>query len=120
MRIQPQAVLSGGIVTGYIDNQGTMLDFEFRGAQIQGGTLAGIIVNNSPIEGLITDVRLAADTYLSGGRLGGNVIGEAHAPAYLEYLQVEAGSYLNHVIIGDGVELAEGITWGDNVYFMIH
>jgi CSLREA domain-containing protein len=120
LSIQPQAVLAGGIVTGYIDNQGTMLDFEFRGAQIQGGTLAGIVINNSPIDGRITDVKLAANTYLSGGRLGGSIIGEAHAPAYLEYLTVEAGSYLNQVIIGDGVELTEGITWGKNVYFMTH
>jgi CSLREA domain-containing protein len=120
LSIQPPAVLSGGIVTGYIDNQGTMIDFEFRGAQIQGGTLAGIVINNSPIDGRITDVKLAANTYLSGGRLGGSIIGEAHAPAYLEYLTVEAGSYLDQVIIGDGVELTEEITWGNHVYFITH
>jgi hypothetical protein len=117
LSIQPQAVLSGGMVTGYIDNQGTIIDIEFRGAQIQGGILAGIIINNSPIDGVIRDVKLAADTYLSGGKLGGKIIGEAHAPAYLESLEVEADSYLNHVIIGEGVELTDGITLGNKVYF---
>ncbi len=120
LTIQPQAVLSGGIVTGYIDNQGVMTDFEFRGAQICGGTLAGVIVNNSPIAGLIMEVRLAADTYLRGGRLGGEIIGEPGAPAYLEDVEIEAGSYLNQVIIGDGVILNDGITFGEQVDFLTH
>ena len=36
----------------------------------------------------------------------------------LEYLEIEAGSYLDYVIIGEGVELAEGITLGKEVYFL--
>ncbi|NJO16040.1 MAG: sulfatase-like hydrolase/transferase [Thioploca sp.] len=116
--IQPQATLTGGIVTGYIENQGTMTDFIFRGALIQGGILAGTIMNDSPIGGVIKDIQLAAGTYLSGGHWGGNIIGEANAPAWLEHLTIVTGSYLNHVVIGEEVELAKNVTLGENVHFI--
>jgi Type I phosphodiesterase / nucleotide pyrophosphatase/Divergent InlB B-repeat domain len=116
--IQPQATLTGGIVTGYINNQGTMTDFIFRGALIQGGILAGTVMNDSPIDGVIKDVQLAAGTYLNGGRWGGNITGEADAPALLEHLTIVTGSYLNHVVIGEEVELVENVTLGEDVHFI--
>ncbi|MBE9562449.1 MAG: hypothetical protein IMF12_06265, partial [Proteobacteria bacterium] len=49
--------VTGGILSGYIDNKGTLADFEFLGAEIKGGKLAGNIVNNSDISvnGIIID-----------------------------------------------------------------
>lgn len=116
--IQPQATLTGGIVMGYINNQGTMTDFIFHGALIQGGILAGTVMNDSPIGGVIKDVQLTAGTYLNGGRWGGSLTGEVDVPAWLEHLTIVTGSYLNHVVIGEAVELAENVTLGENVHFI--
>ena len=117
LTLEPNSRLSGGIVTGYIINHGEMADFEFRGAAIVGGTLAGHVVNTSSVGGYFRDVQLAANTHLSGGRLASNISGDAQAPALLEHLEIQAGSYLEYVTIGDGVKLAADITWGEGVQF---
>ncbi|BAP57803.1 hypothetical protein THII_3506 [Thioploca ingrica] len=117
LTLEPQSHLTGGIVTGYIINHGEMADFEFRGAAIVGGTLAGDIFNTSQVGGYFHDVQLAAGTYLSGGQLGGEISGDAQAPALLEDLAIQAGSYLEYVTIGEGVELAATVTFGEGVQF---
>ncbi|MDY6994393.1 MAG: S8 family serine peptidase, partial [Pseudomonadota bacterium] len=43
IKIQAGAVVTGGTLSGYIVNEGVLADFDFVGAQIQGGTLAGQI-----------------------------------------------------------------------------
>jgi hypothetical protein len=58
--------LVGGVVTGYIKNQGTMLNFEFKGMSIMGGTLGGVIRNTSQVGGYFQDVTLQANTKITG------------------------------------------------------
>ncbi|MDY6992582.1 MAG: choice-of-anchor D domain-containing protein, partial [Pseudomonadota bacterium] len=116
--LQPDTVLSGGKGSGYIINHGTLKDFEFVGAEVQGGTLAGMIFNNSRVGGVLKDVHLAAATQVRGGQLQGEIIGDAEAPALLTQLTVKSGSQLNHVMIGDQVTLADEVTLGDNVQFL--
>jgi hypothetical protein len=117
LTLEPQSQLTGGIVTGYITNHGEMAEFEFRGAAVVGGTLAGDIFNTSQIGGYFRDVQLAAGTHLRGGQLAGEISGEAQAPALLEDLEIQAGSYLQYVTIGDGVKLAANVTLGEGVQF---
>jgi len=71
--IRPGATLTGGELTGNITNEGTIADVNFVGAELSGGTLSGIVVNNSKEGGVIKDVQLAGDMVLKGGRLGGQI-----------------------------------------------
>jgi len=116
--ILPDAVVSGGNVSGYIFNQGILMDFNFVGAEIVGGTLAGTIVNNSQVGGIFKDVFLAAGTYIEGGHMQGQIQGDETAPALLEEVRIKAGSTLSHVILGQGVLLAADVTLGDGVEFL--
>jgi len=50
--------LIGGVVTGYIKNSGVMLDFDFKGMSIIGGTLGGVITNTSKVGGYFQNVTL--------------------------------------------------------------
>lgn len=113
--IQPEASLSGGQLTGYITNYGLLADFEFVGAAIVGGTLAGEITNASQITGYFQDVYLAAQTHITGGFLRGQITGDIYAPALLEQLTVMAGSHLVGVILGEGVVLSKAVTLGAGV-----
>ncbi|MDY6992200.1 MAG: leucine-rich repeat domain-containing protein, partial [Pseudomonadota bacterium] len=117
LTISAESTLSGGTVTGAIINHGKMLDFEFRGEYIKGGTLAGQITNASPIGGYFQDIQLAAETEIRGGILAGKIMGSAEAPARLKQLVIKPNSELAHVIIGDQVKLPEDITLGENVSF---
>ena len=109
------ATLRGGILSGYIVNQGTIADFEFRGAKVTGGTLAGTVINASPIGGSFVDVTLAANTIVRGGSIKGDIKGDCEAPARLEDLKVKNASQLECVIIGDDVELASDVVFGEGV-----
>ncbi len=107
--IQADAELIGGIVTGTIINHGTLKDFEFRGASVTGGTLAGTINNNSQMGGLFQEVSLAPNTRISGGGLQGIIAGDANAPARLDNVEIRENSQLS------GVQLADTVQLGDNV-----
>ncbi|NJO15314.1 MAG: hypothetical protein HC877_06090 [Thioploca sp.] len=115
--IQPNTLLTGGKLSGYIVNQGTLKDFEFVGAQVWGGTLAGNIINHSLVGGTFQDVHLAAGTHLSGGSLQGDIRGDPAVPALLEDLTIQAGSHLANVIIGNNVNWSEDVAFEDNVQF---
>jgi len=117
LTLEPDSRSTGGIVTGYIINHGEIANFEFRGAAIVGGVLAGQILNTSQVDGYFRDVQLAAGTHLMGGQLVGEISGDAQAPALLEHLVIQAGSYLKYVTIGEGVELAAMVTFGEGVQF---
>jgi Calx-beta domain len=108
--IKPTSQVKGGIVTGYIYNQGTLSNFEFRGYRIVGGTLAGDIFNTSDVNGFFQDVQLAPHTQIRGGILQGRIIGDSTAPAWLENLTVKKGSYLANVTFGNHVTLEEDVT----------
>ncbi|NJO17901.1 MAG: right-handed parallel beta-helix repeat-containing protein, partial [Thioploca sp.] len=103
--IEPNATLTGGIVTGYITNQGTMQDFDFRGGNLRGGNLGGSITNTGTLEA----VSLAAGTHIRGGKLAKTVTGDPKNKAVLENLEVQAGTQLTNVIIGNNVKLADAI-----------
>ncbi|MFK5968636.1 MAG: choice-of-anchor D domain-containing protein [Candidatus Marithrix sp.] len=109
--------VTGGILSGYIKNDGTLADFEFLGAEIRGGKLVGDIVNNSEVEGIIIDVSLAPNTRITGGRLGGRIIGNANVPAILEDLIITDGTYLSNVIIGKNVISEGNVEYGSGVQF---
>jgi hypothetical protein len=115
LTLESNSHLTGGIVTGYIDNHGEMADFEFRGAAIEGGMLAGKISNTSQIGGYFRDVQLAAGTHLSGGNLQGNISGDFNAPALLENITIKSGSSIAGVKLGDGVIVEDNVTCGENV-----
>ncbi len=74
--VQPEATLTGGIVTGYITNHGEITEVIFRGALLEGGTLSGQIVNESPTSGIIRDFHLAPNSTLNGGDVGGQITSE--------------------------------------------
>lgn len=93
----------------------TLTDVVLQGLEVNQAFLAGRIQNSSA--GIFQNVQLAADAHISGGQLLERVVGQANGPALLEFVTIQAETYLNHVIIGQNVELAEGIRFGENVWF---
>jgi len=72
----PDATFTGGKMTGYIVNHGTIADIEFVGAELIGGYLAGvIIVSSEPTLGLgiLRDVTVLPETTVVGGVLAGDI-----------------------------------------------
>ena len=128
--------LMGGVLSGVIDNKGTISQIEFRGAKLTGGLLSGLIINNSPVNGrlenvsldtdayllggtlfgeinnlgIIRDVFIAADTRISGGTVTGNLIGQSAKTSVLENVSVAAGSCLENLKLGQGVQLEKNVT----------
>jgi hypothetical protein len=102
-----------------------MKNFEFRGKQLQGGTLAGIIILGSRIGNEIQDVMLAPGTVIQGklgegfvrAKLVGMITGDVTDPAKLENVTIVTGTQLSNVILGEGVILEEGVIFGENVKF---
>jgi len=111
--VQSEAVITGGQLTGYITNHGTIADFEFVGARIIGGTLAGTVMNNSQVGGTFKDVHLAPNTLIIGGQLQGEIIGDIEAPAQLDNVTIKANSHLVGVVLGDNVSLSNNVTVDD-------
>ncbi|MDM8568468.1 Calx-beta domain-containing protein, partial [Thiotrichales bacterium HSG1] len=120
--------VTGGIISGYIINYGTLADFEFVGASISGmnkadevvGTLAGNITNNSKIKGSFENIRLAPNTRIIGGILEQQIIGDKDQPAILESLLIKSGSIISNVILASDVEWEEGVIFEKNVNFLVH
>jgi hypothetical protein len=114
-QILPDAVIIGGRYSGYIENQGTLMDITFVGAHLHGGTLGQTIKNESKISGVIENVTLRPGTHLIGGRMKGLIQGDPDQPALLEAVQILPDSHLRHVILGKGtlfyadVHLEEGV-----------
>ena len=52
-----------------------------------------------------------------GGQFVGEISGDVQAPALLEYLVIQANSYLEYVTIGGGVKLATTVIFGEGVQF---
>jgi len=113
--IKAGATVRGGILSGYITNEGILADFDFRGASIIGGTLSGTITNNSKVGGWFQDVHLAPNTYINGGILKGEIVGDIEIPALLENLEIKSGAKLSGVIIGDNVHISENVVLGEGV-----
>jgi hypothetical protein len=86
-----------------------MLDFEFVGMSILGGTLGGVITNNSRVGGYFQDVTLLPNTKITGGILSGIIKGDKNAPALLENVRVKGRSKLSGVKLGKNVKLEKGV-----------
>jgi hypothetical protein len=113
LTIAAAAQVTGGKLTGDINNQGTLIDIQFVGRQVHGGTLQGVIANQSQIGGTFMDVILADNTVLNGGAVAGQITGHCLAPARLESLTVLPGSHLECVILDKGVTLTGEVTLQD-------
>jgi hypothetical protein len=109
------ATLNGGVLTGYITNEGTINDIEFRGGRLAGGSLGGRIINNSRVHGGLIDVNLAPNAYVRGGEMQGEIKGDLQAPALLENVIIRSGSHLSGVTFGQNVTLEDDVTVEDNV-----
>jgi len=121
--IEMGASISGGIISGSMTVEGSLTNFDFRGASINGrneageivGMLGGTIINNSKVGGYIENVLLAPNTSIWGGVLRNQIIGDANRPALLKNLKVWPGSKLDNVIIGPGVKLPKKVSLGVGV-----
>ena len=116
--VAPEGQVSGGVVTGFTNNEGQMADFEFVGATLSGaneagevvGTLAGKVLNNSKVGGF-EDVQLAPKAQIAGGILAKRISGDNEKPATLAKLHIKAKSFVSNVIV------EENVTYGDGVIF---
>ena len=115
--ILPNAMLDGGIVTGNIDNQGTVANIDYRGGSLTGGNLAGdIIVNDEITEsnlGLFRNVTLLQGANINGGIFEGIVTGKGS----IKNAFFRANVKLSGVTIGEGCRFAEGVDIGTGVRF---
>ena len=101
------AIITGGTLTGSVENQGLIVDIQFRGHKLKGGKLKNrikILADVSLRLGIVEDVTLEEGTHLSGGRLQGKIQGSPNNPALLEDTEIAEGTYLSYVIIGRGVK----------------
>ncbi|EIJ41121.1 putative extracellular nuclease [Beggiatoa alba B18LD] len=113
--IKPTGQITGGVLTGYIRNQGTLTDIDFKGGLLQGGILAGTIINSSQVGGIIADVRFMNNATLTGGILQGRIYGNPNAPVILSNVRIKAGSHLSGVILGDNVTLEDDVVIDNNI-----
>jgi len=169
--ILPGATLTGGTLTGYVDNQGTIADTQFVGATLSGGNLEGeitvtgdpdkglgilkavtvlpnaivtggavsgdilnhgtlsdITVNSDAIvtggrvqgtidnSGLLQNIILGEDTYIKGGELTDIVAGNANDIALIENATIHDAD-LSYVQISEGTQLGPNVVIGSGVIF---
>ncbi|BAP54880.1 hypothetical protein THII_0583 [Thioploca ingrica] len=115
--LSTESTLTGGSISGQFTNQGTVKNVQLNNATLTGGLLAGQITNTQSI---IQEVTLAPNTVIEGGQLQGQIKGDAHYPAILNNVQIASGSYLENVILGENVQVAKKVTYGDGVQQMAH
>jgi hypothetical protein len=116
-RIEGGAV--AGEVSGDADAPAALTDIEIKsGTHLSHVTLSDAV----QLDGAVTfsAVHLAPDLHLTGGTVRGHMIGDPNAPALLENINIEAGSQLSAVIIGEGVKLPKALSLGEGVIFTDH
>lgn len=110
--IHSGARIIGGDLSGHIHNQGTLINPQFSGELLEGGTLEGLVINNQG--GIIRDVHIISDTHsaphIDGGKLEGKITGEIDNPAILQNVEVLPNSHLSNVIIDGAVILPKNVT----------
>jgi Leucine-rich repeat (LRR) protein len=109
------ATLTGGKLSGYIINEGTLADVNFVGMEISGGILSGYIVNNSKVGGVIRDVQLAGGTTITGGKVGGEINGVPENPALITNAKIMSGCQLTHVCLSPTVKLPKNVELGEGI-----
>lgn len=101
-------------ITGNYDNTGNTItesDTITGTTTITGGTLDGSFdFTASGLDVTLNNVTLAAGTEINGGRLEGEITGDADNPAVLTNVTIGANAILTNVIIGDGVIFEPGVT----------
>ncbi|NJO17423.1 MAG: choice-of-anchor D domain-containing protein [Thioploca sp.] len=96
--LQPESTLTGGNITGYILNHGEISDVKFKGASLEGGTLAGTIWNESPANGVIRDVTIAENSKLIGGIVGGQILNQGTlTDIQFRGTQISGGALSGHI-----------------------
>lgn len=101
--VQPNATLQGGVIAGIIVNYGILINFEFTGTSLTGGTLSGSINNTNG--GTLQDIILTANSQVKGGKVKGKVQGDAAKPAVLENVEIAENTELSNVVLGNNVVL---------------
>jgi len=109
--ILPGSTVTGAIVDGNINNQGTLVDVFVKQDTTVGGNLQGKVVN----EGVLQDVVLGEDTIVSGGEITGVVSGNDDLPLIQNATIHDAD--LANVLIGEKTELGENVVVGSGVVF---
>lgn len=117
LTLTSEATLYGGIVSGYVNNQGTICDIDFKGIHLNGGTLCGYIQNSSPVNGTIENVIFAPNSFLNGGRLAGKIQGDTDQPVLIENVRIKTASHLSNIILGENVQFGEEV-YLENVTFL--
>ncbi|MFK5970403.1 MAG: Calx-beta domain-containing protein [Candidatus Marithrix sp.] len=107
--ITEDATLQGGKLSGYIINQGKIIDIEFVGAKITGGTLAGTILIEKHITdlglGVLKNVTLAKNTIIIGGILEGIITGDPEGEACIEQVTISPNAELQNIVIKDNCQV---------------
>jgi nitrous oxidase accessory protein NosD len=80
-----------------------LIDSEFRGQTLTGVTVGGTLQNTG--EGTIQEINFQKDTQIIGGKVAGSIKGNSRAKVELQQVEVQAGSELSDVIIGENVQL---------------
>ncbi|MBE9563401.1 MAG: hypothetical protein IMF12_11130, partial [Proteobacteria bacterium] len=115
--IVEDAVITGGKLTGIINNGGRVDNFDFVGTLFENGTIGGNITNSSSMKGVFKNVNLAANAKIEKVKLQGKIVGDSNAPAILQDLTIEDNTYLENIVIGSEVILGDNITFGTGVQF---
>jgi NDP-sugar pyrophosphorylase family protein len=126
VQLEGNTVLSGGQIKGKItgkvalnkgvENQALALLKNLE--VLTGSHLKDVAIGENVIlavDVILENVKLPANFVMKGGQLRGIIIGQEDAPARLENVKIAAGSYLESVIIGNNVTLAENVRFGKNV-----
>jgi hypothetical protein len=107
--------ISVGTLTGQIENHGIISDFDFKGGSLIGGILSGKITNTSIVGGYFQDVTFTANASLDGGLLQGTIRGNPNASVLLNNVRIKANTKLSGVSLGTGVVLEAGVVIEPNI-----
>jgi hypothetical protein len=111
--VLPNALVTGGAVSGEIVNHGTLSDITINSdAIVTGGTLQGPIDNAGSLQNTI----LGEDTYINGGDLSGTVTGKADDIALIQNATIHDAD-LSYVQISEGTQLGPNVVIGKGVVF---
>ncbi|MDM8566311.1 choice-of-anchor Q domain-containing protein [Candidatus Halobeggiatoa sp. HSG11] len=113
--IKEGVTLTGGSLTGTIDNEGTVKNITFVGSELSGGTLSGNITNESQVDGVIKDVELAVGTVVKGGKIAGTITGSPIDKPVITAAEIMPGTILTNVHLSPTVKLSENVILGEGV-----
>ncbi|MBE9562590.1 MAG: hypothetical protein IMF12_06985, partial [Proteobacteria bacterium] len=102
-------------MTGTINNEGTIENVTFIGAELTGGTLSGNIINASQVSGIIKDVYLIAGTVLQSGKVAGTITGDPTDKPVITGVTIMPGTILTNVHLSPTVTISENVVLGEGV-----